>query len=227
MKILAIETSAPIGGVALWEGGTVLAERLFNEHMNHAQELFPAIEAMNHDAGWAPTTPDLIAVSMGPGSFTGLRVGIAAAKMLSYAIGADLIGVPTLDVLVRNVSASVGLAAPVIDAKRKAVYARSYERRGNAWEARTELTVQAPNDLAKMLPQGTTVFGSGAEQYADVFSSHGHIVVSDTAYTQARPCFVAELGAQLYLSGERTDREALIPIYLRRPEAEEKKGTAG
>ncbi len=222
MKTLAIETSGAIGGVALWDGALV-GERLFAERMNHAEELFPAIEALSQDAGWAPDAPDLIAVSIGPGSYTGLRVGIAAAKMLSYAIDAALIGVPSLDVLVPNVPAEVCLAAPIIDAKRKQVYSRLYEWQETSWAPTSDLSIDWPAELAAGLPAGTTVFGSGAEQYADVFASAGLVVAEDAAYAQAQPRVVAELGARLYAAGERTDREALIPLYLRKPEVEEKK----
>jgi len=223
MKTLAIETSGVIGGVALWDGALV-GERLFAERMNHAEELFPAIEALSQDAGWAPDAPDLIAVSIGPGSYTGLRVGIAAAKMLSYTIDAALIGVPSLDALVQNVPGEAGMAAPIIDAKRKQVYSRLYEWQATTWAPASDLSIDPPAELAARLRKGTTVFGNGAEQYADVFASAGLVVAEAATYTQARPRVVAELGARLYEAGERTDREALIPIYLRRPEAEEKKG---
>ena len=220
MKTLAIETSGTIGGVAAWDNGRVLGERLFSEAMNHAQELFPAIEELAASVGWGPRTPDLIAVSVGPGSYTGLRVGIASAKMLSYAIDAALIAVPTFDVLIRNAPAAARNAAPVIDAKRGQVYLCPYEWIDDHWEKRSDLSVDEPTAAAARLPRGATVFGSGAEKYADVFRDAGMNVAADPALAQAKPGVVAQLGASLYEAGVRTDRESLLPIYLRKPDAQ-------
>ena len=225
MKTLAIETSGSIGGVAAWADGQVLAEELFSQPMNHAQELFPAVEALAHRVGWEQRAPELIAVSIGPGSYTGLRVGIASAKMLSYAGSVPLIGVPTFDVLVRNVPPSCGLAAPVIDAKRGQVYVALYQWADGGWHEKSPLSVDAPEDAAQHLPPGTTVFGTGAEKYSELFASAGMPVSRSPDLTQPRPRVVAELGHSLYVSGHRTDRDALVPIYLRKPEAEEMRKT--
>lgn len=225
MKTLAIETSGTIGGVAAWADGHVLAEQTFSQPMNHAQELFPAVEALARRVGWGPRTPELIAVSMGPGSYTGLRVGIASAKMLSYAGDVPLIGVPTFDVLICNVPPSCGFAAPVVDAKRSQVYVSLYQWADGEWQEESPLSVDAPEAAAQHLPHGTTVFGTGAEKYSQLFTSAGLRVSHDSELTQARPGIVAETGHALYASGHRTDREALVPIYLRKPEAEEKRGT--
>jgi len=223
MKTLAIETSGAIGGVAAWADDRLLAEQTFSKPMNHAQELFPAVETLARRVGWEPRTPELIAVSIGPGSYTGLRVGIASAKMLSYAGDAPLIGVPTFDVLVRNVPPSCGFAAPVVDAKRAQVYVALYEWTDPEWQERAGLSVDAPETAAQHLPRGTTVFGTGAERYAEQFAAAGMHVAHDPKLTQAKPRIVAERGQALYTSGHRTDREALVPIYLRKPEAEEKR----
>ena len=223
MKTLAIETSGGIGGIAAWADGRVLAEQTFSQPMNHAQELFPAVEALARRVGWEPRTPELIAVSIGPGSYTGLRVGIASAKMLSYASDVPLIGVPTFDVLIRNVPASCGVAAPVMDAKRAQVYVAFYQWADGEWREEQGLSVDAPEAAAQHLPRGTTVFGTGAEKRPQLFTAAGMLVSHDPELARAKPRTVAEIGHALYVSGHRTDREALVPIYLRKPEAEEKR----
>ena len=223
MRTLAIETSDAIGGVAAWDRGRVLAEQMFSQPMNHGQELFPAVQDLVAGVGWTPRTPELIAVSIGPGSYTGLRVGLASAKMLSYAIDAPLIGVPTFDALIRNVPGTLRVASPMIDAKRGQVYFCLYEWTDDRWHRRSDLSVAAPNEAVRKLPAGTTVFGSGAEKYVDACHAAGMAVAVDAALAQAKPGVVAELGEALYTAGQRTDRDALVPLYLRKPEAEENK----
>ncbi len=222
MKTLAIETSGRFGGVALWDG-ELLGERLFDQPMNHAQELFPAIAELSARFGWKPDDPQIIAVNVGPGSYTGLRVGVAAAKMLAFAIDAALVGVLSTDALVRNAPADADAAAPIIDAKRKQAYARRYRRGAGEWRPESELTVDDPAAIAANLPPEAVVFGDGAALYADVFRRAGLRVLDDPALAQARPAIVAELGERLFRAGERADIAALLPVYLRKPEAEEKK----
>lgn len=226
MNVLAIDTSGDTGSVAAWADGRVLAERDFARPMNHGQELFPSIEALSRQVGWSPCSPELIAVSAGPGSYTGLRVGIASAKMLSYAQDLPLIAVPTFDSLIRNVGPDAVRAAPVIDAKRGQVYVRCYEWSDNGWQPLSELAVHAPQDAARGLPQGALVFGTGAERYADAFRAAGLLVSHDLDLSRSRAGVVAEVGAALYAAGRRTDRDGLIPIYLRKSEAEENKARA-
>jgi len=226
MNVLAIDTSGDTGSVAAWADGRVLAEREFSRPMNHGQELFPAIEALSRQVGWSACSPELIAVSAGPGSYTGLRVGIASAKMLSYAQDLPLVAVPTLDSLIRNVRPDTGRSAPVIDAKRGQVYVRWYEWSQGDWQPRSDLAVHAPQDAARGLPPGALVFGTGAERYADAFRGAGLQVSHDPKLSRSRAGVVAELGAALYAAGHRTDRDALIPIYLRKSEAEENKERA-
>lgn len=226
MKTLAIETSGAVGGVAALADGRVLGERMFSRPMNHAQELFPALRDLVSCVGWTPRTPELVAVSIGPGSYTGLRVGVASAKMLSYAISAALIGVPTFDVLMRNVPGSHANASPVIDAKRGQVYVCPYEWANGQWQQASALRVLSPAEAVRVLPSGSAVFGTGAEKYADAFQAGGMCVLEEVSLCQGRPGVVAEVGEALYNAGQSTDRDTLVPLYLRRPEAEEHKGSS-
>ena len=102
MKILAIETSHSIGSVAAAEGSQVLTEEAFEEGMVHGRELVPQLKVLVDGLKWSLSDVALIAISIGPGSFTGLRVGVITAKTIAYAIGAEVVAVPTLDVLARN-----------------------------------------------------------------------------------------------------------------------------
>ena len=102
-RVLALETSGRTGSVALARQGTVLSEEEFPHGLKHAAGIIPIIDRMCRSAGWGPWDIDEIYVSIGPGSFTGLRVGVTVAKSLAFATGARLVAVPTMDALVRNI----------------------------------------------------------------------------------------------------------------------------
>ncbi|RKY15584.1 MAG: tRNA (adenosine(37)-N6)-threonylcarbamoyltransferase complex dimerization subunit type 1 TsaB, partial [Planctomycetota bacterium] len=99
MRILAIETSSRLGGVAVAEDGKLLDERIFRKGMVHGQSLLPTIEETLQAAGWQIAQIDVVAVDEGPGSFTGLRIGVMAAKTICWATGAKLVGVCSADAL--------------------------------------------------------------------------------------------------------------------------------
>ncbi|MDO8141498.1 MAG: tRNA (adenosine(37)-N6)-threonylcarbamoyltransferase complex dimerization subunit type 1 TsaB [Candidatus Brocadiales bacterium] len=101
MKVLGIETSGNIGGVAVCENKHVIAAKNFSG-MQHGKELIPAIRTTLHEIGWKPRDIDLIAVNVGPGSYTGLRVGVTCAKTLAYALNKPVVDVPIFDIIAEN-----------------------------------------------------------------------------------------------------------------------------
>ena len=129
MKVLGIETSGLVGNLAVCDGNRVVARKLYGKNFSHGKEIISSLESLFNEAKWEPGDIDLIAVSTGPGSYTGLRVGVTCAKTLAYGLGKPVIDVPTLDVLVENVEDNgAKTICPVLDAKRKSVYACIYER---------------------------------------------------------------------------------------------------
>lgn len=218
MRILAIETSHATGSIAAAEDGRPLAEESFEEGMIHGRELAPRCKAMLARLGWSLREVDLIAVSIGPGSYTGLRVGVMTAKTLAYAVGVQVVAVPTLDVLARNAPEGADHVCPVIDAKRKQVYACLYDahrRRAG------EVSVARPERLASELPGGTLVLGDALEYYSEVFNRPG-IALADKDLWRPRAGVVAELGRELHRDGRRDDCLSLAPLYLQRTEAEDR-----
>jgi len=218
MNILAIETSHLVGSVALARDGQIVAEESFQEGMVHGRELVPRLKDLVEHAGWSPSTLDLIAVSIGPGSYTGLRVGVMTAKTLAYATQTDVVAVPSLDVLARNAPPEAETVCPVVDAKRKQLYNCLYD---GSRERQGEFAVAYPEELAEDLPDGTLLLGDALEYYREVFSRPG-LTVADEALWQPRAAIVAELGYRLYQGGQRDSAMALAPLYLRRPEAEDR-----
>lgn len=221
MKIIGIETSGWVGSVALCEDDVVLGERSLEKGMRHGKLLVPSLEEIFREVGLSTEEVDLIAVSHGPGSYTGLRVGITCAKTLAYALKRPLVPVPTLDVLAENFTPDKMSICPVIDARRKAVYACIYKPLDSLWHRVSDLLVISPQALLDILPKPILIFGDGAVAYKDVFAVEG-INFGDEEMGVAKARIVACLGWRAFKRGKVCDPFQLQPLYLRRPEAEER-----
>jgi len=224
MNVIAIETSGKIGSVAAARDAKVLIERSFEKGMRHGRDLVPELKNVTQAVGWKPSDIQLVAISIGPGSYTGLRIGVACAKTIAYATGAQTVAVPTLDVLARNALEEFNTVCPVLDAKRKQVYAAIFRREGGAIVRKTDDLLIAPAELLQRLSSefAKPVFflGDGLATYRAEFTGEG-LVHSDEELWTARASVVARLGFELFKSGQRDPWQQLTPRYLRRPEAEE------
>src|SRR5262247_3214637 len=127
MKTLGLETSGGRGGIALLDGPHVLGVRLFEKGMVHGREIAPATQSLLAETGLAPAAIELLACDVGPGSYTGLRVGLAAAKGLALALRRPLIGVPSLDAMAEAARDRAPVLCPAIDAKWEQIYGAVYE----------------------------------------------------------------------------------------------------
>src|SRR4051794_28046931 len=121
-RALAIETSGRIGSIALAEDSSILAEEQFAHGLKHAAEILPMIDRLCRAQGWRPRDLDHLYVSAGPGSFTGLRIGITLAKTLALATGVKLVAVPSVRVLAENAPAQASHLILVLDAKREQIF---------------------------------------------------------------------------------------------------------
>ncbi len=217
--ILGIETSGNVGGVALQKGENLLGQISFRKGMIHGVALLPAIERLFRKHGTRPRDIDAVAVSAGPGSYTGVRVGATCAKAFCYATGAKLVAVATLDVMVENVPKKHDVACPVIDARRGDVYACIYRRQGGRWRRTDEITAEKPDRVARKLPPGAYVLGSGLAKYAAIFEERGFTVGAERNWW-GRARNVAKLGAARFRKGRFEDPFTFIPTYLRPTKAE-------
>ena len=118
MRILAIETTDKTGTIAAADGSNLLAEMELDRSQRSAQSLVPGLHRLLESVGWQPGDVQLVAVTVGPGSFTGLRVGIATAKVLAYAVGAEILGIDTLETIAAAVPYEVDAVCTVLDAQR-------------------------------------------------------------------------------------------------------------
>ena len=122
MNILAVDTSANVAAAALVSGGKLLAESMLNNKTTHSEKLMPMIDFVLKNSGMDITDIDLFAVANGPGSFTGLRIGVSTVKGLAHAVNKPIVGISTLAGLAYNLFETDGLISPIMDARRSQVY---------------------------------------------------------------------------------------------------------
>lgn len=201
--LLAFDTATPQVTVAVWDGVEVIAEHASAESLRHGEQLAPLIARCLDDAGTTPHELTGVAVGVGPGPFTGLRVGLVTARTLGFALGIGVHGVCTLDVLAAEAAAGEGLGRDfrvATDARRKEVYLASYDANGRRVAGPTVLRPDAASG-------DDPVVGEGAALYPDAFPDARAPLLPSAAWL-AR--VVVERRAEL-LTPE--------PLYLRRPDA--------
>ena len=223
MIVLALETSALAGSVALFDGDRLLAARELDPARRSAQTFAPAIAELLATAGIVPRDVKLVATTVGPGSFTGLRVGVTAAKTFAYAVGAEVLGLNTLEViaaqtpleLLENDAAEV---QAVIDAQRKELYVGRFSGREFAPLAANAI-VPEQAWLDALLP-GTIVTGPGLARLESRLPAG--VVAVERPFRQPQAFTVGKLAWRDYRRGRRDDLWKLAPAYLRASAAEEK-----
>ncbi len=227
-RILAVETSGQRGSVAVARGETLVAESPFATDAEHARDLLPTADALLRSAGAeffddANRVPrlDHCYVSVGPGSFTGLRVAVTFARHLALAIGVRIVAVPTLDVIAENalsLSDPPDRLAVVLDAKRKQVFGASYELRNGRYERQQGTLLATPAELLTGGPW--FVIGEGVAYHREAIDAAGARTLDESLWWP-RAAMVHRIGWSLAQAGQFTAAQELVPAYVRRPEAEE------
>ena len=223
MLILAFDTSGFAGSVALLNGSAVLAERSLDPTRRSAQTLAPAIADLLRQQDVVPKQVGLVATTVGPGSFTGLRVGVTTAKTWAYATGGAVIGLSTLSVIAEQVPADLWPTATeihaVLDAQRKELFLGRF-RAADGQRLEGDTIIPADRWLAEVTA-GTIVSGSGLSKLLDRLPP-GVIIVPQDLW-EPRAATVGRLAWQEYQCGRTDDLWQLAPVYLRPSYAEEKK----
>ena len=225
-RILAVETSGRVGSVALAEGERVVAEASFGQGLRHAAELLPTIDRLTREQGWTPADLTHVFVSVGPGSFTGLRVGVTLAKTLAFSTGAILVAVPTARVLLANAPTDAREVVIVLDAKRGQVFTARFTRdSANVdWLEAEPARLDTPAAALASAGRPVHLIGEGIPYHADAIAAAGAgVILTDPADALARAAAVVPLGLAMADRGEIADPLTLIPLYVRRPEPEEKR----
>jgi tRNA threonylcarbamoyladenosine biosynthesis protein TsaB len=224
-RILALETSGTSGSVAALAGETLLAHSALDPELRSARSLAPAIRDLLAQVGWRPADVELVAVTVGPGSFTGLRVGVATGKTFAYAVGAKVLGLNTLEVIAAQAPRDLAgdMLAAALDAHRGEVFAALFRRKDDGsldWLSQTAVVNR--DEWLASLPAPCQVTGPILEQLADRVPAGRACVPSDFWYPTAAT--VGALTATKYAAGGGEDPIGLVPLYVRRSAAEEKAG---
>ncbi len=220
MRTLALDTSTSVGSLALLDDNNIVWEAWLPRAQRTTQSFAVTLETGLASAAWAPTDIQLVAVTCGPGSFTGLRIGVTAAKFYAYATGAALVAVNTLDVLVDQLPADVTLACAVMDAQRGQFFAATYVRTlGGLWSSDQACDVVGRQELADRLPPRTLLTGPGLAKVPTDWLPH--CPRSDPDLWTPRAASVGLRAVRAYQAGVRTDIWPLRPEYYRPSYAEE------
>lgn len=221
--LLAIDTATRLASLAFYDGSSVRAEESWQSANNHTVELMPSLVRMMTRQRVTPDGLRGLAVALGPGSFTGLRIGLAVAKGLALAQDIPLLGVPTLDVLAYIHADQRRPIWAVVRAGRGRVCAAHYVRRRGRWRQVGELGLTTIADLVERIERETLFCGEITAAEREFLQNHedGKAVVASPAGSLRRAGYLAELAWQRLDKGETDDPISLTPIYLHRPLSQE------
>ena len=218
MRVLAVETSTLAGGAALLDGGLVVGEYTLDVSLTHSERLMVAIDRLLTDASWMVRDLEGLAVSVGPGSFTGLRIGLSTVKGLALALAIPIAAVPTLDAMATLLPFAALPVCPVLDARKREVYASLYRWDGASMRREWDYLALAPADLARRLDEPVIVLGEAADQVDSPYARRIR-----PPRRGPSPAAVGFLGYSRLAMGDTIAPADLVPIYLRPSEAELKR----
>jgi len=213
--LLAIDTSTRFVGVALYDGTQVLSESTWLSQNHHTVELAPAVADALRRVGAEPTDLQVLGVALGPGSFTGLRIGLAFAKGLALSHHIPMIGIPTLDILaVAQPVSEVPLAA-VIEAGRRRLAIGWYQAANDSWQSTGKLDNLTADEFIHGIQKPTLICGELNEAIRERLRRKRKIVtLASPAISVRRPAHLAELAWACWQAGQVDNPATLKPIYL-------------
>jgi tRNA threonylcarbamoyladenosine biosynthesis protein TsaB len=225
MKILAIETATLMGGVALTSDEGLLAEYRLDVRTTHSEQLMVAVDRVLKSSHTPLQEIDAFAISIGPGSFTGLRIGLSTVKAFALVTGRPVLPVSTLEAMANSLPFTTHPICPLLDAKRGEVYTALFTFIGtNKLQRLREDQVIAPLDLAQQITQPTILLGNGLNRYGDQLrQSLGEKAILAPKHLWSPSALqVAELAREQWREGHLPAPSSIVPHYLRRSEAEVK-----
>jgi tRNA threonylcarbamoyladenosine biosynthesis protein TsaB len=221
-KYLLIETSVAQGKVGLAEGQRVLAQTPLNTQHRHNRDLAPAIASLLQSAGCRPGNVTGVIVSSGPGSYTGLRVGVMSAKTFAYAIGCPLIPVQTFWCVARQAPPEVDLVDVIADAQQGQVYVQRFvkDQPGDNWRSTTDLAIEPMKGWIARRESTAWASGPALVTHAKLLSGQNRLVSAEHCFPGLESLLLEALDKGCPLTGN--EMLALEPLYLRSSSAEEK-----
>ncbi len=222
MKILALDTATKSGSVAITEDETVLAESFLNLDVTHSETLLPALRDLLDKTGLAMRSINLFAVTLGPGSFTGVRIGVSTVKGFAFAMEKPVVGVSTLEAVAMNFSHTPHVINPILDARRGEVYTAAFQWEGDRLKRCSEDRAISPEELIEKIGSKTLFAGDGLIKYGDLIKEWLGNLAEFAAPEEGliRASVIAKLGLKAFERGETLPLESFTPEYLRKSEAE-------
>ena len=224
MKVLGLDSSGLVAGVALIQDDVLIAEYTTDYKKTHSQTLLPMLDELRRMVDLDLKSIDLIAVAAGPGSFTGLRIGIAAFKGLAWAADKPCLGISTLEAMAENIAHLNGLVVGAMDARRAQVYNAVFEAKDGVLTRLTPDRAISLEDLCAQLTgkdQPITVLGDGGMLCQRYLTEHGvKCSLAPAALLYQNAVGVGLAAERAYARGETVSAQELLPVYLRPAQAE-------
>ncbi len=223
MKVLALETSTLAGSIAVADDAEGLIGAVtVNVRIAHSERLMPSIEWLLNASSLSIKEIDLFALAIGPGSFTGLRIGLSTVKGFAFATGRPVVPVPTLDAFARTLPFCEHLICPVLDARKKEVYAGLYRWENETLKKIMPETAIKPEDLLRGIKEPVVFMGEGALLYKNMILEglKEKALFAPPSKMSPSATTVAEIAIEKLKLGLSADPVGLVPFYIRRSEAE-------
>lgn len=212
--ILAIDTSTARLGIAVYNGSEILAENCWSSPNRHTVSLAPAIDEMLNNLEIEKKKLKAVAVALGPGSFTSLRVGLSFAKGISLGLGIPVIGIPTLDITANQQPLDEIPLCAFLQAGRGKLAASFYEVKRGRWVSDGEIEIYTAETLSDAITVPTVLTGEFDADMRTVFRKNKNIKMSSPAASLRRAGYLAEAAWRIYEKGEYPEVSSLSPIYL-------------
>ena len=221
--ILCLETSTAVCSVALVENGNVIALRESLDGQNHAEKITIFIDEVMKEANVSYRDLDAVATSMGPGSYTGLRIGVSTAKGLCYAMEKPLIAIDTLAAMAwgfrdaetqrRRDAESIDILCPMIDARRMEVYSAFFNEKLERISETSAIVIDENSFMEMKQNSHLYLFGDGADKLASLFENDENITVVEKFHCSA--AYMAELADKAFKNNDFVDTAYFEPFYLK------------
>lgn len=213
--LLAVDTSTQAVGIALYDGIVVVSEQVWISQQYQTVELAPRVSAMIDQAGLTMEDVKVLAVATGPGSYTGLRIGLSFAKGMAMAGHLGIVGIPTLDILAASQPPLELPLIAVLQAGRGRLAAGRYTFSSGRWQPDGPARIMPVRDLAAKIKSPTFVCGElTSEERTILRRKRINVILASPAQCVRRPSYLAELGWQLWRKGMTDDPATLTPDYL-------------
>lgn len=228
MLVLAIESSSHVAGAALADEDKLISECILNRGLTHSECLMTIIDNTLTMGAVGVEDIDVFAVSKGPGSFTGLRIGIATIKGLAQSVDRPVVGIPTLDGIAYNIQYTHHLICPIMDARRKQVYTSLYEYKGSRLSRIDEyraLSIEEVLDRLVKQERHVIFLGDGIGAYGELIENRmgEKALFAPASIREQRPSSIASLAVEMAREGHTEDFRQIVPFYLRKSQAEQKR----